>query len=241
MHMQLSKTHNFFFHPLAENHTPARKACSILSIIALSIVTVGGFLVAFGIVNLRDRNIQAKKGPVKVTQAFMKSHSLAQAATQQNQYSPKLQNLIEQHAQQLAIFEIWAQNNNWEKFAKAHYDWWMFPINRGSQGQGATYQVSSEEVAQLKADPVFMSKYRRGVELVVQSWGWDLTQKKLIAPSKPGQQWTGYGVRLGKIADSLILFGEKDLYRNVQLFYQNVCKPRGGLEAWVSKACSRNI
>lgn len=141
----------------------------------------------------------------------------------------KVDQIKQKHSEQLQKFEQWASAKDWKLFTPtySHYDWWMFPVARPSSHYGDIYQVSQADVDALKADPKFMKEYRRGVELVVRSWGWDLQRQCSVLETErtPEQRWTGYGVRLGKMADSLLLFGEDDLYRKLQLFYQAICCP----------------
>lgn len=148
------------------------------------------------------------------------------------------------HQQQLAQFEDWAQHKDWKMFTHAHYDWWMFPIQRKSS-RGTTYSVSDADIEILKNDADFMSKYRRGVELVLNSWGWDPIQNLEIPPGQKtaAQRWEGYDVRLGKMADSLYLFGEKELYKSVQKFAQTCCYRPGvkPLDIWVIQNLSRDL
>ena len=66
-----------------------------------------------------------------------------------------------------------------------------------------------------------MKRYRRCVDLVVQSWGWDLQNDCPIPKGqrKPDQQWTGYGVRLGKMMKSLRFFEERELFQKLKHFF----------------------
>lgn len=158
----------------------------------------------------------------------------------------KIKRVKEKNAEQVKAFEQWAEKKDWIRFTPqySHYDWWAFPISRSSLGQGDKYAVNSVEIQALKADDDFMRNYRRSVELVVNSWGWDLNKDVPIAADEitSDQLWTGYGVRLGKMADSLKLFDEKDLYRKLQHFFDSVCVPlanRYPLEDWVYKNLGR--
>lgn len=63
--MQINKAHNFFFHPLAKEHAPGIKILSTITVIALSILTAGIFLLAFAIVNLRDRKVNTVQNDSK--------------------------------------------------------------------------------------------------------------------------------------------------------------------------------
>lgn len=140
----------------------------------------------------------------------------------------KVDRIKEHQFQQLQYFEQWTAANQWDQIHRAHYDWWMFPVERPSSGYGPKFAVGRGEVQALKSDVNFMKHYRRGVILVVQAWGWDLMREKAIAVADPksGQCWTGYGVRLAKMSDSLRLFGEMGLHRKLQLFFKNHCLPQ---------------
>lgn len=160
----------------------------------------------------------------------------------------KLQDIKQRQAQQLQQFEAWADANDWKMFGPeySHYDWWMFPVTRPSASYGIYFSVNPAEITQLKSDEAFMHNYRRGVELVVNSWGWDLIQEKPIPDElrTSDQQWTGYGVRLGKMADSLYSFGEIVLYRKLQLFFKEICVPlmsQYPLESWVEQVLKKEI
>ena len=151
----------------------------------------------------------------------------------------KIENLKKQHKEQLLKFRQWAREDKWEMFEPlhSHYDWWMFPIDRTSQGHGATYQLNQREIETLKDDIEFMSDYREGVKLVLNSWGWDANRGKQVESPKDSQQWKGYGVRLGKMAESLSLFDETELYDQVKKFYTQVAHTN--VEEWVSNMCTK--
>jgi hypothetical protein len=239
--MKSETVYNFFFHPYAKEHSHITQALSTVTIAALSLLTAGSFLILFGALNLRDRNIAKHQAAPKMQMATtpILGTALGTDVAKVNQIKQKL-------AEQLGKFEMWAEKNDWIMFTPqhSHYDWWMFPISRPSRGFGDTYTVSKKEIDTLKQDPTFMAQYRRGVELVVRSWGWDLAGRCPVPASKltPDQHWSGYGVRLGKMADSLLLFDEIALYKDLQQFYQQVCYPQHHLlplEPWVHQALSQ--
>ncbi len=122
----------------------------------------------------------------------------------QKDHLGKLQNLARQGA--------WEHLREHTSHRDSGFDWWMFPIDRDSQGQGSRYTLTPESIAALKRDPEFMKNYRSGVILVTASWGWDLEKNAPCNPLNSSQLWTGYEVRLGKMLHSLTLFGEKDLH-----------------------------
>jgi hypothetical protein len=146
----------------------------------------------------------------------------------------KVLNLKHVQAKQLREFEEWAASGQWDRFHSAHYDWWMFPINRPSAGHGEDYNFSEAELESLRRDPEFMASYRRGVELVALSYGWDVQNGVAITGGSPAQCWRGYGVRLGKMADSLRLLQQDDYFANMQTFARQ--QVRGGLEEWVLRS-----
>ena len=38
-------------------------------------------------------------------------------------------------------FRLWASKKAWNTFHSSHYDWWAFPIDRGSMSHGNAYKV----------------------------------------------------------------------------------------------------
>jgi hypothetical protein len=128
-----------------------------------------------------------------------------------------LDELKRTHAAQIADFERWAASDDWQRFHSSHYDWWTFPINRRSS-YGARWTVYEGEVAALKQDPAFITRYLRGVELVALAWGWDLARKTYLAQPKPGQSWHDWPIRLFKAAQSLQLFGYDEQFTSLRRY-----------------------
>lgn len=158
----------------------------------------------------------------------------------------KINKIKKVNAKQVNSFKKWADKKDWKKFKPeySHYDWWAFPIMRSSSGYGEKFAVTPEEIEILKTDSEFMHNYRLGVELVVKSWGWDLNNNIPIHSHEKtkAQAWTGFDVRLGKMADSLRLFDQNDLYTKLQTFFDQVCVPKANkypLENWVYKNLDR--
>lgn len=156
---------------------------------------------------------------------------------------PKVEYLIRTQEEHLKeYFEIWAYDKRWDMFHTSHYDWWMFPIPRPSVQKGELFAVSLKEIEELRSNPESMKNYRRGVELVLLSWGWDVNTGEMVPSGNRGarQSWEGYGVRLGKMADFLFRFGEEELYEQVVKFYNQV-KGIYPLEVWVKECCARRL
>jgi hypothetical protein len=167
--------------------------------------------------------------------------------------TPFIQKLKNKHQEQIQIFEQFARQNEWYKFRPdvSHYDWWAFPIiitHPNPSSTSRAWAVTAEDIATLQHDPEFMARYRRGVQLVVLSWGWDLEHDHTIPPDirKPDQQWTGYVIRLGKMADSLRMFGEKELFRRLKTFYEQVVVPYSlshgaSIDSWIRELFARPL
>ncbi len=150
-----------------------------------------------------------------------------------------LQDLKDKQANHLQKLQTFAQKGDWQhlhthtRHPDSGFDWWMFPINRGSVGYGNQYVVNQEDIANLSADKEFMSNYRKGVVLVAKSWGWDLEKNLDVTSSE--QKWTGYWVRLGKMLHSLQLFNQTDLHANLVGFLtqRNLIDQIPSKESWI--------
>lgn len=118
-----------------------------------------------------------------------------------------IESLKQHHRKQLDEFEEWARNAYWMRFHHAHYDWWMFPIDRPST-HGFKWVVYDGDVDELKKDTAFMTQFRRGLELSALAWGWNIADACEIDNPQPHQSWKNWPVRLFKMAQSAKLFGE---------------------------------
>lgn len=233
MDIDANKVYNFIFHPLSDEHSKPVQALALLTDIALAILTAGFFLIAFSFVQLKDRDIKVNKGstPTSHLATSIIKHSpsnpkLSQGSavpSSQTTSTPKSALVKADQAKQLETFEKWAKEGKWKNFHEAHYDWWMFPISRPSRGHGDRYAVSNTDVTTLKNDPEFMKNYLRGVELVAESWGWDVKNNKPFENPSPHQKWANLEIRLTKIIQSLDLFDEMNYsisMRNYKINYK---------------------
>ena len=101
-----------------------------------------------------------------------------------------------------------------------HYDWYMFPVEDGSQ---AKFNVLQNDVKELKKNSEWLSNYREAVKIVAKAWGWDTVNNVLIE-----NKYSYWHIRLAKIIRSLWLFEQKDLMKSMQKFAKTVM-PNGGL------------
>jgi len=135
-----------------------------------------------------------------------------------------------QHAQ-LKTFRLKAKFGKWAEIHHDHFDWYMFPIEDGSQSE---YNVFAADVAELIADPEWRDRYHESVKLVAAAWGWDLDEQGWLTEGnvdKLREEWEKRGnwdVRLAKIIRSLWLFGQNNDMTSMQTFAREV-KPNGKL------------
>jgi hypothetical protein len=140
-----------------------------------------------------------------------------------NPYRASLDKIIKVQQKQLQKFRKYASQKSWDSIHHDHYDWFMFPIEDGSQSQ---YNVLEDDVKELKADTVWVAGYKEAVQLVAKAWGWDVEGRKVI--EEEGMGWTGWDVRLAKIIRSLWIFGFEE-YKDSMQEYARKVKPTGGL------------
>jgi hypothetical protein len=228
-----NEIYQFLFHPWSDDHSPLTKVLATITDIALTALTAGIFAVVFAAVQWKDRKVTVVS---PLTRASKKADKiLGTKIKEESKLSDKAKTVKKKQAWQLAQFERWADAGQWNNIHSAHYDWWMFPIDRSSAGQGSTYQVNKSNINQLKQDPEFMKNYRRGVELVAKAWGWDVIASQPIDSPTKDQKWQNWPVRLGKMADSLRLFGEEDLRASMR---QYALHANLQLEGWILQALS---
>lgn len=128
-----------------------------------------------------------------------------------------IEQIKEKQAWQLDQFQHWAENHQWGEFHRAHYDWWMFPIDQPSS-YGYAWTVFEGDIAEFKEDQQFIEKYLLGVRLLALSWGWDITNRIQIANPAPDQKWQNWPIRLYKCARSLRVFGFEDYFDSMKIF-----------------------
>jgi len=222
-------SYNFFFHPFDQNHSSQAKILSMITNIALAIISRGFYVPIFAAIHLSER---ISKNSDSAQKQRIHDVVLAQSGgvdrkalkIKQKDHLSKLQTLADQGE--------WQALQEHTDHPDSAFDWWMFPIDRGSASFGQKYQLTKDDVEALKQDPEFIQSYRRGIILVAKSWGWDLENKLDVTNRR--QHWTGYQVRLGKMIHSMRLFNQDDLLHNLINFIdQKGLHP--SLESWIQK------
>ncbi len=227
---------NFFLHPLHKSHAPVTKVLSVITLVALSALSFGFYLIAFAVGHICERHEVKQVKPPQLD-PICEQLEVTQIKLPQP-LSERLVHIKEKQADHLGKLEAMvAKGKYFWKHLQAHtvhensgFDWWMFPVDRPSASHGPKYVVNLEEIERLKLDPEFMANYRKGVVLVAKSWGWDL--EKNVDVTNEFQFWAGYDVRLGKMLQSLKLFGQDDLRTNLVGFIDKH-ELRKGLESWI--------
>lgn len=124
---------------------------------------------------------------------------------------------------QLDRFEQWAAAGDWRELHRAHYDWWMFPIDAPSS-YGFVWTVYEGDIAELKKDVNYIQNYLRGVELLALAWGWHLTEQAFVASPASDQRWHDWPIRLYKCAKSLQLFGFVAEFESMKKYAQHLIR-----------------
>ena len=142
------------------------------------------------------------------------------ASTTNNTPFGGVENLIAEQAEQVKKFETWAAAQDWKKFHSEHFDWWTFPVDRGSAGFGFRYDINGQPLEELKQRPDYLKSLSRAADLYMQSMAWDL--KKQDWMDKPdfdrGQDPTKHinRARLFKVARSLQIHNLDDEFKSVR-------------------------
>lgn len=128
--------------------------------------------------------------------------------------------------EQLQMFRDWKNRKDWKGLHNAHYDWWAFPIDRGSAAYGDGYNVAGNNIQALLKDDTYMNNLREMAAIYAEAMGWDLDKGDWIDDldwDKGQDPYTqAYGARLYKIARSLQIFGLMDEFDSFYAMVQSL-------------------
>ena len=119
----------------------------------------------------------------------------------------------------LEKFRKFAAKQNWTSIQRDHFDWWMFPIEDGSQMD--FHLRSEEDIRALKNDALWRSQYLESIRIVSRGWGWDVEKSELITDGRGGS-WDNWDIRLAKMIRSLWLFEEEQYFLSLQSFARHI-------------------
>merc|ERR1712228_459976 len=131
----------------------------------------------------------------------------------------------------LTKFIKWDKSKQYDRFHHSHYDWWMFPNDRDSWGQGRKYAVFAKDIDDLLKRDGYAESYKLGARLVLRSWGWDMDKMEFIQNGTEDQKWTGYNVRLLKMLYSTIILKQWDVYQSVYKFCIGILEKGGAFRS----------
>ena len=126
-----------------------------------------------------------------------------------------LDNLKRAQKRQVQHFEGWASAKMWQRFHNEHFDWWTFPIDKGSAATGFKYDVSGAPLEELKTDTPYLQSLARAAKLYASSLGWDSKARAWMSrpDTSRGQGFSPNKInkqRLFKIGRSLQIHGLQD-------------------------------
>ena len=131
-----------------------------------------------------------------------------------------LDTLLAKHFAQSEQFDEWEKNNDWNAFHRNHFDWWMFPIPRGSNSYGDGYNIAGEPLETLKADKRYMQSLAKSVRQYFRAMAWDIDKNDWVkdADFNNGQNPIRNinSARLYKIAQSTYAHGMMDEHRSIR-------------------------
>jgi len=138
--------------------------------------------------------------------------------------------LIEEQAKQTEKFRRWKQRGEWKNFHVQHYDWWTFPIDKGSGPYGFMYDVSGDPLERLKKNIDYLESLRDASSMYMESVGWDMKSGLWIQTPAPNQTPVGNinQQRLFKIGRSLQIHELNDSFNSVRTFVDKL--KTGGLK-----------
>jgi hypothetical protein len=152
-----------------------------------------------------------------------------------------LDTLLAKHFAQSEQFDEWEKNNDWNAFHRNHFDWWMFPIPRGSNNYGDGYNITGEPLETLKADEKYMQSLAKSVRQYFRAMAWDIDKNDWIdnADINNGQNPIRNinAARLYKIAQSTYAHGMMKEHRSIRKMANSLIDSRvrvGNEDYWTS-------
>lgn len=135
------------------------------------------------------------------------------------------ESVIAHQADETDYHRFLASQGRWKEIHNDHYDWWMFPIDRGSAAYGDFYNVAGEPLERLKKNIRFMDSLAEAVEIQARANGWSLYEKDFIKDPDwdGGQDWTNaYPTRIWKMARSAQIFGLGEEFESLKLMQRSL-------------------
>ena len=152
-----------------------------------------------------------------------------------------LDTLLDKHFAQSELFDEWEKNNDWNAFHRNHFDWWMFPMPRGSNSYGDGYNITGEPLETLKANDKYMQSLAKSVRQYLRAMAWDVDNDNWVdnADVNNGQNPIKNinSARLYKIAQSTYAHGMMKEHRSIRKMANSLIDNRvsvGNEDYWTS-------
>lgn len=132
--------------------------------------------------------------------------------------------LIDDQKAQVDKFKQYAEQGNWLKFHNEHFDWWTFPIDRGSIAYGERYNLAKTNIKKLRKNKEFTDSVEEAARLYTKALAWDLDKGEWIEEpdfAKGQSPDKFYGTRIWKMARSLQVLGLCDAFNSVQFMIES--------------------
>ena len=139
--------------------------------------------------------------------------------------------VVTHQALELAKHRQLADSGQWRKIHNDHYDWWMFPIDRGSAGFGEKYNIAGKPLKRLKRNRRFLKNVAEAIKINALALAWDIETSKYIEDINwdAGQDpWLAYPTRIWKMTRSAQILGLKKEFESLLLMQQSLAD--GGIK-----------
>jgi hypothetical protein len=133
--------------------------------------------------------------------------------------------VVTHQALELAKHRQLADSGQWRKIHNDHYDWWMFPIDRGSIGYGEKYNIAGKPLKRLKRNRRFLKNVAEAIKINALALAWDVETSKYIEDINwdAGQDpWLAYPTRIWKMTRSAQILGLKKEFESLLLMQQSL-------------------
>ena len=133
--------------------------------------------------------------------------------------------VVTHQALELAKHRQLADLGQWRKIHNDHYDWWMFPIDRGSISYGEKYNIAGKPLKRLKRNRRFLKNVAEAIKINALALAWDIETSQYIEDINwdAGQDpWLAYPTRIWKMTRSAQILGLKKEFESLLLMQQSL-------------------
>ena len=139
--------------------------------------------------------------------------------------------VVTHQALELAKHRQLADSGQWKKIHNDHYDWWLFPIDRGSISYGEKYNIAGKPLKRLKRNRRFLKNVAEAIKINALAFGWDIETSTYVDDMNwdAGQDpWLAYPTRIWKMTRSAQILGLKKEFESLLLLQESLAE--GGVK-----------